>query len=142
MILLEINVKHLKMLSSYLLAWCIAHSFSSRLKWEQKRIQICAFFGLACKRSRNRTHKTTEVPRFSVDVHKQSFSKTLTAWLHDQARHNDKSKTAVTDESIAHTSGKYTYRHICVNAFPSRAMEGRKRFKNAFVDAELSMRFC
>ena len=114
------------MLSSYLLAWCIAHSFSSRLKWEQKRIQICAFFGLACKRSRNRTHKTTEVPRFSVDVHKQSFSKTLTAWLHDQARHNDKSKTAVTDESIVHTSGKYTYRHICVNAFPWRVENDSK----------------
>ena len=71
------------------------------------------------------------------------FRKTLTAWLQDQARrHDDKSKTVVTDESIAHTSGKYTYRPICVNAFPSRAMEGRKRFKNAFVDAELSMRFC
>lgn len=75
-------------------------------------------------------------------VHKQSFSKTLTAWLHDQARYNDESKTAVTDESIVHTSGKYTYPHICVNAFPSLGMEARKRFKNAFVDAELFMLFC
>lgn len=114
------------MLSSQLLVWCIAHSFSSRLKWEQKRIQICAFFGLACKRARNRTHKTTEFPRFSVDVHKQSFSKTLTAWLHDQARHNDKSKTAVTDKSIVHTPGKYTYPHICVNAFPWRVENDSK----------------
>ena len=89
-------------------------------------MQIYAFFGLACKRSRNRTHETTEVPRFSVDVHRQSFSKTLTAWLHDQPRHNDKSKTAVTDESIVHTSGKYTYRHICVNAFPWRVENDSK----------------
>ena len=72
---------------------------------------MCAFFGLAWQRSRNQTHETTEVPRFSVDVHKQSCSKTLTAWLHDQARYNDESKTAVTDESIVHTSGKYTYPH-------------------------------